>query len=1011
MKHINIFKRIAATLLLAWLLADPAAAQLQISGQVLDANDRSGLIGATVVEKGTTNGTATDIEGNFTLSVSGPEAVLVVTYTGYASGEFPVNGRERIEITLGEAENVLNDVVIVGYGTQRKSDLTGAVGQVKTESIERVPTSSIEQALQGRLAGVHVLPESGEPGKGAIIRIRGTGTLNNSNPIYVIDGMITYDATFVNPQDVQSVEVLKDASSAAIYGSRGANGVIIITTKNGRQRQGDAVISLNTYYGTQSITRQVDLVNAAQFVELYNALPEVTNPYPTPADPEGTNWQNEIFREAPIGSVQLSANGGNERFSYNVSGNYFDQSGVLLNSEFKRYTVRFNSETEVKRWLKLGNNFAYAQSRRQLGPGVVAAALRMPPVFAPRDANGNFTDPTSPFGLPISNPAADLFYRANDHERGDRFFGTIYGDVKLLKYFTFRSNFGFDINALRRRTFTPQFQVSASQLNTVDRLNIENQDWRDWIWEQTLRFNRGWRDDAHRLEVLGGYTAELRRYEVIGAGRSGFPGVSDNILYVSAGNDTTQTNKGEANENALISYLFRTNYTLFNRYLFTVSGRVDQSSRFLEENRTGIFPSFGVGWNVLEEPFMPRIGWLDRLKLRFSWGRLGNQLSSTNYPSYGAITSGLYAIFGPDENINQGATLVSLGNPSLQWETTEQTDFGIELGLFGGRLTTEVDIYNRLTYEIIAGVPVPDYVGSQTDPTVNTATVLNRGMDITANWRQGGEFSWNVGAIMSPLHNEVRLINQQRAAIIAGPGETTRSEVGLPIGAFYGYKVEGIFQSAEEIAALDTRARELSGNPNAVYQTLDPQPGDLRFRDVNGDGLITGDDRDYLGSPIPTFSYGFNAAADWRGIDFAIDFFGVEGNKIANVKRLQRFGVPNWEQAFYDNRWTPENPGGTTPRITNGGGNYRPSDFFIEDGSFLRLRTVLLGYSLPRRWLQSIAINKLRLYVSGFNLWTRQEYSGYSPEFANRTNAYEVGIDQGAYPVTKSYQFGLDVTF
>lgn len=982
------------------LLANMLAAQVQIQGRITDQVNGESLIGVTVAEKGTTNGTSTDVDGNFQLTVQNGEAVLLVSYAGYTSQEIAVAGRTRLDITFAEDANLIEQVVVVGYGTQRKSDLTGAVGTVKAKDLERIATGSIEQALQGKIAGVYVSPASGEPGAGAVIRIRGTGTLNNANPIYVIDGMITYDASFVNPNDVASVEVLKDASACAIYGSRGSNGVILITTKSGKKRN-NAVISLSSYYGMQDVTKKIKLMNASQFAQAYNEL-TATQFYSDSAIAAfgaGTDWQDEIFRTAPIGNVQISANGGSERFSYNASANYFNQFGVLENSEFQRITVRLNNEFQVNNWLTLGNNLAYSNSSSQYAPGgVIGSAYRMPPVFGPKDANGNFSDPTSPFGLAIANPAADLFYKSNSNGRADRFFGTIYGDIKLFKYFTFRSNFGFDLDNTHSKSFEPIFQVSASQLNKDDKLTIGYGEKRDWIWEQTLTFNREW--NQHRLTVLGGYTAEERQFEFLNAGRRNFPGSSDEILYLNAGNDTTQSNSNGAQVRALVSYLFRANYTLSERYLLTASMRVDQSSQFAAGYRTGYFPSASIGWNAGQEEFIEDLNVFDRLKIRVSYGILGNQNSAGLYPSLGVVSTGLYAIFGTNESLNQGATLLSLANPTLIWETARQTDVGLELGLFSNRFSAEIDWYNRYTYDIIAPVKIPDYVGSAEDPTVNTAQVRNQGWDITLNWRQAGRFGWNVGALLSPVKNELIKLNDQKAEQFGAnlQGEfATRSVPGEPIGSFYGFRAAGVFQSDAE-----AQASPRLGNEGA---------GDLRYQDLNGDGKLDLQDRINLGSPIPTLTYGFNAGIEFLGFDFAADLLGVTGNKVYNAKKTFRFSVYNWEESVFEGRWTTENPTGTKPRITNGGHNYRVSDYYLEDGSFIRLRSVLLGYSLPLRWIQAAKISRFRIYASGTNLWTSQQYSGYSPEFSNSSNPFEVGLDFINYPITKSWQVGLDVTF
>ena len=971
--------------------------QLSVSGIVMDSsNNNEPLIGVTIQEKDTDRGTITDIDGRFHIDVARPDAVLIFRYTGYKTVEVNVNGRDQINIHLSEESQVFEELVVVGYGIQKKSDLTGAVSTVKAKDINRIPTSSVEQALQGKVSGVYVAPSSGTPGAGAVIRIRGTGTLNNANPLYVIDGMITYDASIVNPSDVESVEVLKDASAAAIYGSRGANGVIIITTKSGVFRD-RSLITGSAYYGTQELAKDIDLLNAAEFAAAYNDLRGQAF-YPDPASlGEGTDWQNEIFRMAPFYNANLSVNGGSEKFTFNFNSGYYSQDGILKFSHFDKLTLRLNAEYKVNSVLSLGHNLAYYNIRDQVAPGVIGSAYRMPPVFTPRDTTGDFTDPTF-FGLPVANPAADLFYKNNNHNTGFRLFGNLFADIKFLKHFTFRSNLGIDKFVRKGRFFEPRFTVSASQRNLNDRLSVDFGQGNEWIWEQTLTYNRTW--DDHSVTALVGYTAEERKYEELGGSRENFPGTAEELLFLSAGNDTTQMNSHFAGDEALNSNLFRVNYGYKNRYLLTLTWRTDRSSRFTKANRTGHFPSASVGWNIGEEDFVNELPWLDRLKIRVSHGILGNQSSSTPYPSTGAVTSGLYSVFGPSESLNQGATLISLSNANLQWETSKQTDIGLEVGLFSGKMDIEVDWYDRLTYDIIAAVPIPDYVGSQDDPVVNTAEVDNRGWDISTQWRQTlGEFFYNVGVIVSPVTNRVVKLAEGRNEIFAAfiNGEpATHTIVDLPIGAFYGYRVGGIFQTQEEI----------DGSPNFGVE----KPGDIRYIDTNGDGVLNGDDRVYLGSPIPTLSYGFSAGAEWKGFDFNADIVGASGHMIFNAKETSRFAVYNWEKHVID-RWTVDSPSLTEPRITNGGHNFRVSDRFLQSGTFMRLHAVTLGYSLPANLISKAKLLRLRVYLTGSNIWTNQDYSGYSPEFPNGGNSYEVGFDFGSYPVAKSWLGGIELQF
>jgi TonB-linked SusC/RagA family outer membrane protein len=977
MKH--LYKKLKLLSLLVCLLSGSAFAQNQVTGRITDPSDGSGVIGATVLEKGTNNGTVTDLEGNFVLSVASLNTTLVVNYTGYASQEVPLNGRSTVDISLSESDALLDEVVVVGYGVQLKSDVTGAVGTVKAKDIERIPTASVEQALQGKIAGVYVSPASGEPGRGATIRIRGTGTLNNSSPLYVVDGMLLDDASFVNPQDVASIEVLKDASATAIYGNRGANGVIIITTKRGTTDR-KAVFSLSSFYGVQQIAKKLPLANATQFAEMYNELQGNTNTFPDPsALGAGTDWQDEIFRDAPIGNVQLSVNGLWKKLNYNLAGNFFSQDGILKNTAFERYTGRFNGEYPVLKSLRVGTNLAYAsENRSSLGGGVLSGAYRMPPVYAARDSTGNFTDPTF-FGQSIGNPAADLFYKSDQTTRVNRLVGTVYADWTFLKNFRFRVNYGFDRRNENFRYYEPIFMVSSSQLNNLERTTQDTSKIRNWLWENTLSYDKAW--ENLRINALVGQSSQEYTFN------------RRNTI-----NQVLQPNGDVTREWAMNSYLSRVNATFFDRYLLTASLRADGSSRFAKANRWGYFPSVAAGWNISQEPFMRDQQIFDRLKLRASWGITGNDRIQ-EYPSLGQITDELYSAF--NDTVQGGATLVNYANADIRWETTEQVDLGLEFSLFQGRFTTEIDWYRRFTYDILSDLPIPAYVGSGSNPFVNAAQVENTGWDFTLQWRETkGRVTYNIGAILSPVQNKVLAINEGKSEIFdasTAQGDfATRTVVGQPIGAFYGYQVAGVFQNSDEIAASPTFGSE--------------QPGDFRFADLNGDGVLDGQDRRYLGSPIPTLTYGFTAGMEAFGFDFAADFFGVKGNKVVNAKAVARFDTPNWETLWYENRWTGEGSSNSVPRVTNGGHNYRMSDFLVEDGAFFRLRSVVVGYSLPKTLLNRVRMNRARLYASGTNLWTKQTYSGFTPEFPN-DSAFRAGIDYLSYPMAKTILFGLDVTF
>jgi TonB-linked SusC/RagA family outer membrane protein len=976
MKKIFTIKHL---LLLALILFTgiAATAQSRITGTIKDGLLGETIVGANVVERGTNNGTSTDVNGNFTLTVKDLNATLQVNYTGYSELLVPLNGRTQVDINLSETNNLINEVVVVGYGVQRKSDLTGAVGTVKAKDIERIPVASVEQALQGKIAGVYVSPASGEPGRGATIRIRGTGTLNNAAPLYVVDGMLLDDASFVNPQDVASIEVLKDASATAIYGNRGANGVIIITTKRGKAGK-KAVFTINSYYGTQEIAKKLPLATAAQFGEMYNEL-KGSNYFPDPSALQNTDWQDVIFRTAPIANTQLGMSGIWKKLNYNLSGNYFNQQGILDKTGFTRYTGRFNGEYAILKNLKLGSNIAYAKEiRKSVGGNILGSAYRMPPVYAPRDSTGDFTDPTF-FGQSIGNPAADLFYKNDQRTRVNRWVGTIYANWTIFKNFTFRTNYGFDRRGEKFHYFEPIFEVSSSQLNNLERTTRDTTTERTWLWENTLTYDKTW-SNIH-FNALVGQSAQEYNYK------------KRNTV-----NEVLQPNGERLRDRAMLSYLSRVNATFFDRYLLTASLRADGSSRFSRDNRWGYFPSVAAGWNVAQEPFMRGQKLFDRLKIRASWGITGND-KIQDYPSLGIITDELYAVF--NDTVQSGATLVNYANADVRWETTEQTDIGVEFALFQGRFTTEIDWYRRFTYDILSDLPIPDYVGSGSNPFVNAAQVENTGWDFTVQWRETrGKIGYNLGAIFSPVKNKVLQLNQGKSAIFeatTGQGDfATRTVVGQPIGAFYGYEVAGIFQNQEELTTLPKFGNE--------------KPGDFRFADLNGDGKLDASDRTALGSPIPTLTYGFSAGLDVFGFDLSADFFGVSGNKVVNAKTLSRFDTPNWETLWYTDHWTGEGTSNTVPRVTNGGHNYRMSNFLIEDGSFMRLRSVALGYTLPKQWLRSIGVSKARFYASGTNLWTKQAYSGYTPEFPN-DSPFRAGIDYLNYPMAKTMLFGLDVAF
>jgi TonB-linked SusC/RagA family outer membrane protein len=981
--------------LLFWSLACsiPLCAQVTITGKVTDEKKQA-LIGVNIQIKNSTLGGVTDLDGNYSLEVPDAEAILVFSYTGFQTQEISIKGRSSVNVEMGESTLMINELVVVGYGTQRKSDLTGSVGSIKSADLQKIASSNVTQALQGKIAGVNVSSASGRPGEGPVIRIRGTGTLNNANPIYVVDGLILDNIDFLNSSDIESMEVLKDASACAIYGTRGANGVVLITTRKGIRGQ-KAKFSFNAYNGVQQVSKRIGLATGSQYAELVNEFYKNvggTAPYANPASfGAGTNWQDVIFRDASIQNYNLNIRGGSDAMTYSISGDAFMQDGIIRTSNFNRYSLRVNNEYNLVKGVKFGHNLAFISSSNNGEPGgIVFNTYAADPTVIAKDQNGKYGSTSA--NSNVSNPAAQLEYNSYNRGYGQQINGNAYVEVYLFKNLTARSSFAFNSINNRSKSFEPKFEVDEKQRNLQSRIAAEFSRFNDWQWENTLNYSR--EIGKHRFGILAGYTQQARNGERIGGTRQRLIGDSKEFYYLDAGDAQTATNYNIAiNPEKYQSYLFRANYAFKDRYLFTATFRRDGSSKFGALRRFGNFPAFAVAWRVIEESFMKKLTFIDNFKVRASWGRLGND----KFPSDAAIptvTNNLSAVFGSTESLNFGASLISLANPFLQWEQTTSTDLGVELGFLKNRLTIELEYYQRNTNKILVPVPIPDYVGSASNPYVNAANVRNEGFDLTMNYRNSiGKVNYHIGLVGSTLKNTVLSLGTGNEAIFA---TATRTTVGRSIGSFYGYKVVGVYQNKEEIAQYPAR--------EAVA------PGDLRFEDVNGDGIIDSQDRTWLGSPIPKVIYGFNLGFDAFGFDFSIDFNGVSGNKIYNGKRSSRgFGIPNYETSFLS-RWTGPGTSNKEPRITNGGYNYQVSDRFLEDGSYFRLRSAVLGYSLPKKLLDHIKLTRLRFYVSGNNIFTWAKYSGYSPEIGSE-NVLQVGIDNGVYPLSRSWLAGLNVTF
>ena len=988
-----------------------ALAQAVVSGQVTSNEDGDGLPGVNVYVKGSSIGTVTDLDGRYQLNVS-PGDVLVFSFIGFVSQEIAVGSRSVIDIQL-EADLIsLSEIVVVGYGVVEKRDLTGSVSSLRGKDLVKIPSLNPEQALQGKVAGVQVTSTSGAPGAPPAIRIRGVGTFNNSAPIFVVDGVILDDISFLNSADIASMEVLKDASATAIYGSRGANGVIIVTTKSGDRRATKPVFNYTGEFSMQQLAQKIDLLNGREFAIISNEIR--TGSFNNVDAVPNTDWQDLVFRAAPMHNHQISASGSSDRIQYYLSLGYFGQDGIIPKSSFSRITVKLNNTYHLSKVFRLGNNITIAPFTQQNAPNVTYSVYRAQPVLEPFYPDGSFG-----VVLNVGNPLADLEY-SNNFRKGIRGVGNLFAEATIAKDFIFRSSFGIDASHNKSESFTPAFTVynpdgtASQQQNVLSDLFKGVDDNLTWLWENTVNYNREF--DRHRISAVAGYTMQQTRSEFLSLSGeniirdgSDFWYINPAYVYDPANNvNTIQSISNGVDPNqyySMISYLFRVNYSFNNRYLFTITYRRDGSSKFSKSNRYSDFPSFALGWNALNEKFMEAVPLLSNLKIRASWGMIGNEKISY-FDRYARVQSGLLAIFGVNQAAFPAASYGKNGNPDLKWESTTQTNIGVEVGILDDRLTGEFDYYRRETDDILVELSTPGHLGNGQGQRVryNAASVLNQGFEFTLVWRgqMGDEANYRIGLLGSTVNNEVLSVggNSGVDSVLIGGflddgRPVTLSRAGLPIGAFYGYQTNGVFQTIEEL--------------NAYPHDLQAGPGDLRFVDVNGDGVINGLDRTFIGSPIPKFIFGFNFEVLYKAFDFSLDLQGQTGNKIFNGKEIVRPDPYNFEKRVWD-RWTGPGTSNTEPRPSFGGYNYNVSNHFIQDGSFIRLRNVSLGYTLPRSISDRLHLSNLRLYAKGTNVFTLTKFTGYTPEIGSG-DVLSGGIDRGIYPVTAIYSIGANLTF
>lgn len=1077
------FFRGVLIMLLAIMAQISYAQDHQVKGKVSSSADGSGLPGVNVQLKGTATGTVTDADGIYAIDVKGADAVLVFSSIGLIKKEVTVGNQTTINVSLEDDIKNLSEVVVTGYAAQRKKDITGAVTVISPKELTAVPTASVTQMLQGRAAGVTVGNDN-SPGGGTMVRIRGFGSINNNSPLYVIDGVPTQGTlNQINPNDIESMQVLKDASAASIYGARAANGVVIITTKKGKT--GEPNITFDFYTGTQRPGKMLDLLNTKELGDyLYQSdigagkNPSVTSPsaqykfdekgnqtvadyiYPnvygelpsnytytndiadpnlgktafniTKANKQGTDWQNEIFDPASISNYQIGASGGSSSAKYALSANYFKQNGILRYTKYERYSVRANTEFK-KGAVTVGENFTFSFDKRQ---GItnndegnpIMFAIRVHPIIpvfditgGPAALGGTNTSPYNGFagsrGSNLGNapnPLARLYREKDNLTKGTHAFGNIFAQVDILPGLYARTSLGIEYNQSNRSEYFHR-DIEAAEARNANSLNVINNLDRSFTWFNTLNYNKAF--GVHTVNVLLGteavktYAAEFR------ASRSGFAFDDLDYRYLDAGSAAGLSNAGPgATESALFSQFGKVNYAFKDLFLADFTLRRDGSSRFSQANRYGIFPAFSVGLRMTELSFMKSAKFLDDMKIRVGWGKTGNQLIPNVYNAYTLYApdpqNNAYDIGGTGTSIVGGFDLVQFGNSNGKWETNTSTNIGLDASLLNGKIEVVLDLYNRLTSDMLTQIAIPRTAGTGTIPYTNIGEVRNRGVDIGLTYRdKKGDFNYQIGVNFGHYKNEVLKLNADPNATIFG--FTTRlpamsaTKAGLPIASYYGYFVDGVIKDqaeADKAPKFGSYTRE----------------GTFKFRDVNGDGVITAADRTIIGNPHPDFNYGINLSVGYKNFDLTVFGQGVHGNQIFNYTRYWTdFNVfqGNRSKDMLYNSWKKSGDDAKLPRLNSGDAtSQQVSSYFLENGSYLRMKNIQLTYTLPSAWLKKVKLGSAQVYIQGQNLLTITKYTGLDPDINLRRSGENnqdthMGVDEGSYPVAKSYLVGVRFGF
>jgi TonB-dependent starch-binding outer membrane protein SusC len=998
------------------------------------------LPGVSVIVQGTKNETITDFDGSFVLNNVEPKAILLFNYIGYKNLSVPADTKSFMQVTMVSDLEKLNEVVVIGYGTSKRKDINGAVSSIKASEIQDKPFTSIDQALVGKAAGVNVTQNSGTPGGGISVQIRGITSINGNEPLYVIDGTPVFadknNDSFsfsalgggngqtknsalsgLNISDIESIDILKDASSTAIYGANGANGVVLITTKKGKK--GKSKFTYETYLATQQITNTVDVLNLPEYAT-YQAKIFKLNGEPVPFQYQkpdllgnGTNWQDELFRTATIYNHQLSFSGEKEGTRYYTSLNYFDQEGIVLNSGFNRMSMRLNVDSNVKSWLKIGNNMSLSKSSQKVvrnddRGGLVMNTLRQSPELPVRYADGSFAGPTTGLGSSANEATNPIALAEYNNAKNDRYKinGNLFADFTLIKGLVFRSELGYDLNFAKSSSFAPKYTLG----NVSELLNksFKQQDQSFyWSLKNYLTYNKTF-NEKHSFTFLLGQEAQESQYEYLSGYRTG-DFLNKNFTNLNIGDIDTALNGNGSGRWSMTSYISRLNYGFSDRYSFSASLRADASSNFGPNNKWGYFPSFAGGWTVSNEKFFePLSNKINYLKFRVGYGAVGNQNIPPN--RYQTILSLLSSPFG-----GVSPTIDNLGNPNIKWESLKSFNTGFELGMLNNRIKLDFDYYVKNSSDFLTKQINDESNQSALNYYLNTGEIVTKGIELTLNTRNiiTEDFSWDSTIIFSKYNNELTSFQGDGKSLLGKVQfdlyNVTRTTVGQPVGQFYGYVTDGLFKNAAELAA-------------GPIQETGTGIGDIRFKDLNGDGKIDSKDQTSIGDAIPDFTYAFTNNFKYKNFSLSVVLTGSQGNKIYNFTRHYTDGIyPGFGDRFANvstqalNAFEAGvNENTDVPRITlnDPNGNGRISNRFVEDGSYLRIQNVSFSYDLPSKIFENAVVSKVRLYLNVQNLYTFTKYTGFDPALGNLDqNITLSGIDLGRYPVPRVTSLGVNIEF